>query len=1126
MKQNLLNLKSWLLMMCLLVGVGSAWAETKSIEINTTNSGVTGSYADKTFDVNDVTFGFTQWMKSTNIQAKKSTTNSCYNVDAIPGNIKKITVVQTGTARAIKIYGGTSSKPTTEITAPSTAATMEFDFSEKSYTYFSMTTPGNAVYINTITIEYETSGGSSTPTTYNVNIADNITNGTVTASPTSAKEGDDVILTATPATGYEFGSWNVTNASTSAAITVTDNKFTMPAANVNVSATFNKSRPANEIFYESFDTNDGTGGNDNKWSGTIASSTIKFDNDGWDNDKGSGANKCAKFGAGSGQGWAKTPVLGVACDAEMTFKAAAWNGNSESTTLKLSIEGGGTITPSTITLKKGEWTEYTVTLTTLTANSRVKFEGNAASNSRFFLDEISIVKTGEATPEKTATSLSWSAATTSVEYGATSPVFPTLTTDPAGLTGVTYKSSNTAVATINETTGAISIVAHGETTITASYAGNETYKAAQDASYTLTVTKVLDHIGLSGEYKTEFTEDEEFTHDGLVVTAYYNDNSNEDVTLNATFTTPNMTAIGEQTITVTYESKASEYTITVNAVPRYTLTISQPTEGGTLTVKNGDVTLENGATVRVGTNLTCEVTGIPEGKRFSRFYAKWGEGDGESKYKMTNPATFDNIATENISACEIYVTYKDIQYYTINYKVNGVIIASQENVEEKTTLTFPTAPATLGEKTFVGWVAEDFAGTTDEEPPFVDTSNQIADKKKTFYAVYAATEGQEPSAYERVTELSQIAGKKQIVVVHNSDNMVLTHENGNLSGTTQGTAGLTESDNKISIPNDKYIWSIEGDEENGWVLSANGSSLGVSTLPNTNTTGNNANITFTSSNNIWAFGQHNTSNCFYIQNLGETEGTTSIAASYYNGKFNVFTTNGLTSSSSSAFKLYVPDASITYSGYTTTPLGATTITLAATNGTAYYATFVSKNAIVMPEGLTGAAAGDYNDEIAWNWMYEPGSIVPAETPILVKGAESGDYAAPLTIEGGTAPTSNLLYANISDATMAASDIATGASKFYTLSYDNATKSKLGFYWRVDGGASFDVPAGKVFLALPSSMGAKAAYLLSDDSATSINSVESTNTKNNAIYNLNGQRIQSANGFKGIIIVNGKKMLNK
>lgn len=170
-------LKAWLILACLLVGVGETWGET--IEINTTNSGVTGSYADKTFKVSNVTFGFTQWMKNTNIQAKKSTTNSCYNVDAIPGNIKKITVVQTGTARAITMYGGTSGKPTTKIQSPTTAATMEFDFTGENYTYFSMTTPGNAVYINTITIEYETTGGDPTKTTPTLSFAAPTYNATV-----------------------------------------------------------------------------------------------------------------------------------------------------------------------------------------------------------------------------------------------------------------------------------------------------------------------------------------------------------------------------------------------------------------------------------------------------------------------------------------------------------------------------------------------------------------------------------------------------------------------------------------------------------------------------------------------------------------------------------------------------------------------------------------------------------------------------------------------------------------------------------------------------------------------------------------------------------------------------------
>ena len=268
---------------------------------------------------------------------------------------------------------------------------------------------GVKVYSISYTIEGDDSSGEDpTPATYTVTIANDIANGAVTADPTSAAEGDEVTLTATPAEGYEFGSWNVTNASTSEAIAVTDNKFTMPAADVNVSATFNMvqggetpERPANEFFYESFDTNDGTGGNDDSWSGNIASNNVKYDNAGWSFTNTSGANKCVKIGVGSKLGTATTPALGKACDATLAFKAAAWNGNTESTTLKLSVVGGGTVSPATVTLKKGEWTNYTVSLTNLTADSKVKFEGNAASNSRFFLDEVSVMSNDS--KEKTLT---------------------------------------------------------------------------------------------------------------------------------------------------------------------------------------------------------------------------------------------------------------------------------------------------------------------------------------------------------------------------------------------------------------------------------------------------------------------------------------------------------------------------------------------------------------------------------------------------------------------------------------------------------------------------------------------------------------------------------------------------
>lgn len=63
---------------------------------------------------------------------------------------------------------------------------------------------------------------------------------------------------------------------------------------------------------------------------------------------------------------------------------------------------------------------------------------------------------------------------------------PVASITPSGKT-LTYSSSNTAVATVNETTGAVTLVAAGETVITAAFAGDDSYNAASD-SYTLTVT--------------------------------------------------------------------------------------------------------------------------------------------------------------------------------------------------------------------------------------------------------------------------------------------------------------------------------------------------------------------------------------------------------------------------------------------------------------------------------------------------------------------------------------------------------------------------------------------------------------------------------------------------------------
>jgi len=80
--------------------------------------------------------------------------------------------------------------------------------------------------------------------------------------------------------------------------------------------------------------------------------------------------------------------------------------------------------------------------------------------------------------------LAFSKEKASVILGAESPEYPTLT-NPHNVT-VTYSSSDTNVAEIDATTGAITPKADGKTTIKASFAGNGEYIAGE-ASYELTV---------------------------------------------------------------------------------------------------------------------------------------------------------------------------------------------------------------------------------------------------------------------------------------------------------------------------------------------------------------------------------------------------------------------------------------------------------------------------------------------------------------------------------------------------------------------------------------------------------------------------------------------------------------
>lgn len=142
------------------------------------------------------------------------------------------------------------------------------------------------------------------------------------------------------------------------------------------------------MLYESFDKCDGTGGNDGIWGGrSIGAGTPTYDNKGWTSTQGKvyASSACVRVGTSSVNGDITTPSFTVNGKAVLSFKAGAWNTSGDGTTLNLSVSNG-TISPSSVTMKKGEWTDYNVTIT---ANGNVKTTFKA-SKLRFFLDEVKV----------------------------------------------------------------------------------------------------------------------------------------------------------------------------------------------------------------------------------------------------------------------------------------------------------------------------------------------------------------------------------------------------------------------------------------------------------------------------------------------------------------------------------------------------------------------------------------------------------------------------------------------------------------------------------------------------------------------------------------------------------------
>ena len=403
-----------------LLAFGVGWAGEVKDVLNQSFTGVSGttytSWYDKT-GTSGAVYAGNSAADHSSIQLR-ATKGSAIVTTESGGKVKSITVTwnsNTQAGRTLNIYcsntaytlGGFATDFNNNDLTPvgtivnGTSSTLSID---NDYSYIAFTSASGTLYLDKIEIVWETEGGSSlTPVTlsfpensYTATLGQTFDAPTLSVDPAGAasevtySSSDTDVATVDASTG----AINLVAAGTTTITAEISGNDTYNNATASYTLTVEEAAQPGIItdFKETFTGCNGTGGNDNSWSGNIASSDFddsKADNAGWVLEYGKAANACIKLGATSNLGSARTPSIIVTPGTTYTlkFKAAAWNGSSENTTLKLSATGG-TISPSSVTLTKGAWTEYTITFVASENSTTITFEGEAAKNSRFFLDEV------------------------------------------------------------------------------------------------------------------------------------------------------------------------------------------------------------------------------------------------------------------------------------------------------------------------------------------------------------------------------------------------------------------------------------------------------------------------------------------------------------------------------------------------------------------------------------------------------------------------------------------------------------------------------------------------------------------------------------------------------------------
>lgn len=184
----------------------------------------------------------------------------------------------------------------------------------------------------------------------------------------------------------------------------------------------------------------------------------------------------------------------------------------------------------------------------------------------------------------------------------------------------------------------------------------------------------------------------------------------------------------------------------------------------------------------------------------------------------------------------------------------------------------------------------------------------------------------------------------------------------------------------------------------------------------------------------------------------------------------------------------------------------------AERATLYY----SNRSFIIPEGVVARTYKIEGNVLSRSREYKKGDVLPKGTAVVLE-AKEGKYVFEETSKIGETDPHNALRGEDKKTT------TSGGEVYYVFGKGS---NGVGFYWKEANGKAFTTEAHKAYLVYTPSKTTNAKSFLGFDVALEIQGptvIEKT-TFDGPIYNLAGQRVDK--DYKGIIIVNGKKYLNR